>query len=485
MYTWLPLTSPSDVHELKNVVSDDYAPDVVASALELGISEAVKGVLIESNYLDKDYRSAYYHFYSKKGLNYRKDCVRLHFFDETVSFDESTLTLQSTDENLSHHYFGFMVLRPTGRGTIGRTVLYPDIRKGAPRHIITAKHAVHLLGYRLIAEGFPSMDQHQDISICAHAACWSILRHYSESYSSYRERLLYDITVMAQPFNPGGLVPSQGLLLFNAERILQEARSFPVIIARDLANRADLSFYRQLTAYVDSKFPLFAANHTMGHAVAVIGYEWRTPQITGGQGIRSAWDEIESFCVVDDNYLPYLSVPKSGGMPYSIEDIDAFIVALPEKVFYPADAVDKIAPTIFKIGAPCGMPEPHKSVIRYFVTTGSALRKFVRERQSEFDPNLFRALMMLPYSQFVWVVEVASEDQWAVNQISGRAIIDATASIVEYNPFWLIHGLNGAVAFDRQTVNPPPGSGGINLSYSKAYSSFSRMEQNLRPTQTK
>src|SRR5205823_3396782 len=79
-------------------------------------------------YIDKDYRSTFYNFYVKKGQQYRGDCVRLHFFDQTVSFDSDKLALSCPDNRLNDHYFGYMVLRPTGIATIGRTVLSPDIR---------------------------------------------------------------------------------------------------------------------------------------------------------------------------------------------------------------------------------------------------------------------------------------------------------------------------------------------------------------------
>ena len=141
-------------------------------------------------------------------------------------FDEQTLKLASTaDERLTDHYYGYMVLRPTGIVTIGRTVVSPDVRSGACRFIITANHKVHILGYKLKVQGFPSMDQHHDISVCAHAACWSILRHYSERYNIYREFLTHDITMMAQQFDPGGLIPSKGLQVSHAERVFQQARA--------------------------------------------------------------------------------------------------------------------------------------------------------------------------------------------------------------------------------------------------------------------
>ena len=176
MYKWVALAASADLAQLPNHITSEYSPDQVAKVLSQGISDAVKGVLIEYSYIDKDYRSTFYNFYSKKGQHYRSDCVRLHFFDEAVSFDENNIALTCADRELNRHYFGYMVLRPTGIATIGRTVLSPDIRKGAGRFIITAEHKVHLLGYKLMVRGFPSMDQHVDIAVCAHAACWSILR---------------------------------------------------------------------------------------------------------------------------------------------------------------------------------------------------------------------------------------------------------------------------------------------------------------------
>ena len=484
MYTWVPLGSSADLAQLKTHLSSEYGPDRVVQKLTNGISSAVKAVLIERNYIDKDYRSTYYHYYTKKGQHYRADCVRLHFFDQTVTFEENLLKLRCADNRLEDHYFGYMVLRPTGLATIGRCVLSADVRSGASGSVITAPHNVHLLGYELTVEGFPSMDQHVDISVCSHAACWSILRHYSESYSVYREFLTHDITMMTQEFNPGGLVPSKGLQVSHAERVFQEAGAFPVHVAR--AGTMDLSFYRQLDAYVESGFPLFAAMHRRGHAIAIVGHAWQAPTATTVPGMRYAWDEVKSLVVVDDNHLPYLSIPRTSGPPYSGEDIDAFIVALPEKVFYPADAVDRLAPTLFRLGGLIGLPPQNETIIRYFITTGSQLRSFVRDKESEFDPKLLETIMTLPFAQYVWIVELATRTQWAVRQIAARAIIDATASLFEPMPFWLFHSRTRALVFGRKTVtvDPHTGIGELPLA-NMGHTAFTRMDQNLRPIQSK
>src|SRR5262245_30656590 len=93
MYTWMPIASTADLSQLEKYIDPEYAPKAVAKKLTDGLSNAVKAILIERNYIDKDYRSTYYNFYVKKGRRYRADCVRLHFFDGTVTFDEKTLRL--------------------------------------------------------------------------------------------------------------------------------------------------------------------------------------------------------------------------------------------------------------------------------------------------------------------------------------------------------------------------------------------------------
>jgi hypothetical protein len=491
VYQWIVLKKPEDLASLEKFVGAEYEPTKVAKKLIEGMSHAVKAVLIESRYVDKDYRSTYYHFYSKKGHHYSSHCVRLHFFDSTVSFEQNGLKLSCEDGKLEHHYFGYMVLRPTGITTIGRSVVSPDVRTGlsggAP--IIASSHKVHLLGHKLFVEGFPSMDQHIDISVCAHAACWSILRHYSERFSSHREYLTHDITLMAQHFDPGGLVPSKGLEISSAERVFQAAGTYPYLVAirRDEDDEPvtdDPSFSRQLISYLESGFPLFAAMHGRGHAMALVGCEWATSPAWGAPGLRYAWQAVQKLIAVDDNYLPYLPVPivSDANAKYSCLDIDSFIVPLPEKVFYPADAVDRLAPTIFKFDALVKLPAEDESIIRYFITTGSTFRNFVRERSSEFDPKLVELVMSLPFAQFVWIVEISTRDQWAAGQISARAVLDATASLRDPMPFWLIHNRANALAFERHNVGDPVNDmHGLTL-HGMEHTALTKMTQNMRRT---
>lgn len=480
-YDWVSIGSAADYDKLVPLLDGDFDPATVVGRLKDGIRDTVAGILIEREYIDKDYRSTFYQFYAKKGRTYREDCVRLHFFDAEVAYDQATTSLTCSDDRLEDHYFGFTVLRPTLVSTRGRSILTPDIRAGAMGRAIQAQHRVHLLGHRLPIWGFPSMSQHNDISVCAHVSCWAILRHYSERYPQHRELLLHDITMMASPFDPGGITPAFGLNILQAERVFQAAGTYPVIVGK--VPGEEPKFYAQMLAYLESGFPLFAAMTKRSHAIVLAGYAWANPMVAAPFAGSHAWGQVKSLLTVDDNLLPYESVPVSApaaAAGYTSESIDAFIVPLPDKIFYPATAVERHSLELFRMLKALGVKLPAEDhlIRRYFVTTIAGLRRFAWDRRSELGTELVNMLMRLRTAQFVWIVEYASDQQWQQGQIAARAIVDATASPRDPIPVWFSHDLGEAIYFDRDIANgkatriplkrPPDAPMG-------------RMEQNLRP----
>ena len=309
-YTWLKIHSSKDYDKLIDILEVEYGPKKIAADLKNNISREVGAVLVEHDYIDKDYRSTFYNYYAKMGRPYRSDCVRIHFFDREVDYCASPLDLKGPDDWLDYRYFGFVVLRPTIEHTLGRSVLSPRIRIGARGNVIQSHHKVHLLGQTLMARGFPSMSQPADIAVCAHVSCWAILRHYSEQYSQHQELLVHDVTRLAKPFDPGGLTPSLGLTVYEAERIFQAAGCYPFMVVKKLeedtnGDDQDTSFYAQLLSYLESGFPLFVALENEGHAIVIAGYSWLEPS-RGVSGDNShVWSQVEDLLAVDDNLLPY------------------------------------------------------------------------------------------------------------------------------------------------------------------------------------
>lgn len=485
-YDWIDLGTDGGYDRLRRTLDPEFDPERIVGHLEDQLTTAAKGVLVEHGYVDKDYRSTFYNFYAKKGRFYRSDCVRLHFFDETVRYDEARWNIACRDGRLRDHYFGYIVLRPTIVATLGRSLLSPDIRKGARGRAIQSEHVVNLLGHRLSVWGFPSMAQHVDIAVCAHVSCWAILRYYSEAFSQHREYLIHDITKLVTPFDPGGLLPSLGFSVLEAERVFQAAGCFPLLVGRPRCptSSSDMAFFSQLLAYLESGFPLFVELESEAHAVVVVGHNWKQIAAWPPAAASHVWTEVETLMAIDDNLLPYATVPlashgaTSGSPTYTADSFTSFIVALPEKIYYPADAVEVLSRTVKRAFE--GVRGPDKEPLelqRYFITTIANLRKHAREDQTYLGDTLTGLMMHLDTAQFVWVIEYASVAQWNERKVAARAIVDATASPLDPVPYWVIHDEEVAHVFDRSSAEANPTS----IALDRGGGPLPRIELNLRP----
>ena len=469
-YDWIDLAEPTGYGRLKDLLDPVFDPQAIAKRLEDEVTDAVKFVLVEHGYVDKDYRSTLYSFYAKKGRTYRRDCVRLHFFDGRIGFDEALTDFLCRDVTPGDCYYGYIVLRPTMIATLGRSVLAPGIRVGAGGRAIQSEHNVNLLGYVLPVWGFPSMEQPADIAVCAHVSCWAILRYYSELFPQYREYLIQEMARLASPFEPGGLVPSLGLTVWEAERVFQAAGCFPLVVAKkqpeeegegdsEEAEEEDVAFYEEMLAYLESGFPLFVEMRSRLHAVVLVGCDWRERSVAPTRDPSHAWEQVNTLLMVDDNRLPYRSVPASATSTltsderdYSGEHFDKFIVALPEKIHFSASAVGALSDSLAVVLVEgFQVARANVRIRRYFMTTISELREEVREHASQMGGVLTGLFMRLNSAQYVWVVEFCALDQWDRGAVAARAIVDATASRQDPVATLLLHDEQLAISFDRSS----------------------------------
>ena len=120
--------------------------------------------------------------------------------------------------------------------------------------------------------------------------------------------------------------------------------------------------------------------------MAVVGYEWRTPMNTGLPGMRYSWDEIKTLAVVDDNQLPYMSIPGQWGCVLSKGHRCVYCWRSRESVLS-ADAFEKLVPKLFNLGAVVQLPaegEDDYSLLHYHRISVSA---FVRGHATEYIRN--------------------------------------------------------------------------------------------------
>ena len=328
------------------------------------------------------------------------------------------------------------------------------------------------------------MAQHVDIAVCAHVSCWAILRYYSETFPQHREYLVHDITKLVAPFDPGGLVPSLGFNVLGAERVFQAAGCFPVLVGKGNSSAA-AAFFSHLLAYLESGFPLFVAMPSETHAVVIVGHNWKQSAAPPQASSSHVWTQVETLLTVDDNLLPYATVPlrspgaQAGPPSYSADAIDAFIVALPDKIYYPADAIDALSRRVEgSLARARGPGQEPLELRRYFITTVSRLREHAREYHSQLGDTLVGLMMRLDTAQFVWVVEYCTVTQWEAGRVAARAIVDATASPKDPVPIWLLHDEDVAHVFDRSSSEMQPTS--ISLDRT-GLGPLPRIELNLRP----
>lgn len=139
-------------------------------------------VLLEFNYIDKDYLEDYSSYYVKCFSNNGHRCARLHFFSKEVTHTQFNALLQdcSTEaiSNLNQSYLGYIVIKPLPKTFIGKTCLksYPSFNlDNGNNRCLTKKYNVDLFGISLSVNSIAFQEQDNVVSACATTAIWSSL----------------------------------------------------------------------------------------------------------------------------------------------------------------------------------------------------------------------------------------------------------------------------------------------------------------------
>lgn len=420
------------------------------------LKDDVKTVILEKDYIDKDYRDTFYNFYSKKFAQYPSSTIRLHFFKVIIPENKIfNLDIYNT------HYLGFSVIRPSRINSIGRTVINPKAHSKISGHMCKTEYKVHVLGSELKVEGFPYISQDTDVTRCAHAACWMVFRYFSERYSRYREVLPYEISQLTEDYSYGRLVPSKGLTVFQITEIFSRFGFYPVIYFRKALPDPN-QFESLLYYYVESGLPVVAGSEKLEHAITVFGHvlDYHKPTVKGDSS-----DFITGFIVNDDNHLPYQRLMKKSeskmgySSRHSLEDIDCFVVPLYEKIYLTAEYVDKLSQAILNhpqlgVKALSKLIKPKKILRRIYLTSSKSYK--LQRRKSDIPSNLNLIYSEMAMPKFIWVCEISERDYYVQNKIIGEIIFDATASQLDRFAFLSIHYPDFLLLNDRNILEDVP-----------------------------
>lgn len=134
-----------------------------------------RSIVVELEYVDRDYLEDFAAYYVRCFEGYPRFCVRLHFFAGkfgAAKFKRVLLHTRSTAE--LGLYLGFVVVRPLPETIIGRTCLATYEPENGRRYYPAIRtYDVNLFGISLQVSTLAFQEQDQVVAACATSALWS------------------------------------------------------------------------------------------------------------------------------------------------------------------------------------------------------------------------------------------------------------------------------------------------------------------------
>ena len=274
-----PANSPHEI-EARNHV--DYLHRYLQ---EIG----AKTIVVERNYIDRDYLEDFAAYYVKCFKPYRKTCARLHFFQVEFTTDNFVALLEGSTaalqvQRLQQGYCGFVVVKPLPQTIIGRTCLRTYPASTSRAYPAARRFPAHLFGISLQVDStLPFQEQDNVVAACATSALWSV---FQATALEFQHELMtpVEITRAATEHFPAEtrMIPNRsGLSTAMMAHAIRSVGLEPVLLS--LSNDAG-ALRANLYAYLSGRIPLImgvrlidvtdpAQPRSIGyHAVAVTGY---------------------------------------------------------------------------------------------------------------------------------------------------------------------------------------------------------------------
>ncbi len=480
------MESQADWDDLEKVLDPVRKTDAVFNTVRQLRDAGIKSIVIENDYLDRDFSEEYTAFYAKLFRRHRRHARRMHFFTSDVSqivaeADAAKLIGELEREQREGHYAGFLVWRPMAEAPIGRAVL--SVFKSWPEMHgflqVRATYETHLLGARLSVSGVPFMQQDKQFTACSQVSLWAVGRHFSAKHGG---AWISPAKIAATAFEahdvpsasslPAG---SRGLTLSNMVAALRRMDLQPVLHHKRELPGGKLEWPAPLVPaaivarYVESGLPVLLGLHDLEgtedfHVVVVTGTAFRELENCETRSQLTIADFIPFFLVQDDRLGTNRWMPAKKGnsqgawdeTPYNLEDNVSFILApLPQKVFVTAELAERYSLDIVEqfymedwashrtgvlkdddkvIAAGDAVAAALKAetiVARTYLRPGWKYKKWLTESQAHNDLKLRVVHHELP--RLVWVTELglASDVNHMLpsdRRIFGHVVYDATAA---------------------------------------------------------
>lgn len=421
-YETIEIHKEEDYDEILKKVPEQFTRHIYARAwlceLKKKIGTKINLLLIEFPYYDSEYLSSYYSFYSKKFRNYGKESCRIHMLKD-------------------EKYMGYISLRPTSHHlNFSKSYLDPKLLLQNKAYLMLSEFSAHIYGIEYRVQAFPWMNQQRDFSMCAHIAAWEILKFYGNEHRGYKDITIGELVEQIKESGDRKL-PSNGLNLQQIADIFRCYQMTPIILRKE--NDRKQEFYRSILAYVESGIPIVGAINKREHAVAVIGHgKIDLGRLECLNGLIDSSELCTSLIVNDDNQLPYSEVfySKNGNKDkgYCIEDLDFAIVPLYNRIHLEYAVLYERVKSYLQNDFSDKYTD---AVIRIYLTSASSLKRKIAEME-EMQLTLKDIILRLEMPKFIWCVDISSKEEYKIEKVSSKLIIDSTACAGDLTPWLLV-----------------------------------------------
>ena len=290
-----------------------------------------KTVVVEEEYVDREFLKDYAKFYSRTYRNVPRYTTRYHFFSGEFTEDTLKRYLQKPEymfnwlrernhETLKEIYLGFAIKKPItdrySQPLLGRTVVRANSdssSEGLKHFFVKSMVKISLFGIKMEMNTLPFINQDKGVGVCASAAIWTINNALNSLFGIPVLQSLAEITENAHK-QPGlsRTFPSQGL---NPYQIINYFKNNYLDV--EVFNAKGGFFERLVKAFIDANMPIMAIlqMHRNGdekqpdyHAVVITGYKYDSE--------RRA---VVGVYVHDDQIGPYVGVDVIVGDDKNIE----------------------------------------------------------------------------------------------------------------------------------------------------------------------
>ncbi len=249
----------------------------------------IKSVIIEKEYIDTHVLDDYCGHYGRCFADYRRKCVRLHFFDKKFDFLEfKQVLISKPDEEavkaLVGNYGGCIVLRNIPGSMFGKICLAVPPLHSQYAKVIGKLYEAHLCGLTFALHSVAFQEQDHAISACATVALWMGFNAFPgiqprEVLSPYR---IFEIVRKQHADGNLSHIVGKGLNVAQISSVIKERALESLVIRPETFGYAKAV----VKAYLEMDIPIILGvdlikmvddpkdDYFLGkHAVTVIGFE--------------------------------------------------------------------------------------------------------------------------------------------------------------------------------------------------------------------